>query len=108
MCKQSAKWILHSKKGGHFIRLLLEQNINKTGFNDPVPYFIQEECDGWKAKLTENMMQTFIMDLITFIGKFLALLRFWPAQKTHILKSTCHCLYLNVITESVKLCLRQD
>lgn len=29
------------------------------------------------------MMRPFIMDLITFIRKFLALLQFWPAQKTY-------------------------
>lgn len=41
------------------------------------------------------------MDLITFIGKFLALLQPWTAKKTHILKSTCHGLHGNVITERV-------
>lgn len=48
---------------------------NKTGFSDPVPDFIQKECQGCRANLTENVMRPFIMDLITFIGKFLTLLQ---------------------------------
>lgn len=63
-----------------FYPFTIRKNNNKTGFNDPVPDFIQKECHGWRAKLTENVKRPFIMDLITFIGKFLALLQFYPAE----------------------------
>lgn len=72
---RSAKWILHCKKVGYFNHLCWQQNNNKTGFNDPEPDFIQKECHGWRAKLPQSVMWPFIIALIAFIVKSLALLK---------------------------------